>query len=109
VASPDLFLINSERLISDARLLFADGRARSAAALIVVALEQMLLKRLCAKNILMQKFIGIFGEAGVKQIIDLAARVRTTLARSFVVSGRMMLAEANVPGFVPITLCSPLK
>lgn len=34
-------LANAERLISDAKYLYADGRSRSAATLIVHALEQM--------------------------------------------------------------------
>ena len=41
MASPNDFLVNAERLISDAEHLYADGRSRSAATLIVVALEQM--------------------------------------------------------------------
>jgi hypothetical protein len=38
--TPDDILANAERLISDARHLFDGGRSRSAATLIVVALEQ---------------------------------------------------------------------
>jgi hypothetical protein len=41
MASANDFLVNAERLISDAEYLIADSRARSAATLTVVALEQM--------------------------------------------------------------------
>jgi hypothetical protein len=39
--SPDSILENADRLISDARFMHEAGRSRSAATLIVVALEQM--------------------------------------------------------------------
>jgi AbiV family abortive infection protein len=41
MASANEILVNAERLISDAEHLYADGRSRSAATLLVVALEQM--------------------------------------------------------------------
>jgi hypothetical protein len=41
MASANEILVNAERLTSDAERLFEDGRSRSAATLIVVALEQM--------------------------------------------------------------------
>jgi hypothetical protein len=41
MAEPKEYLANAERLVSDAAHLHAEGRARSAATLIVVALEQM--------------------------------------------------------------------
>jgi AbiV family abortive infection protein len=39
--TPDEILENADRLIADARLLYEAGRTRSAATLIVVAIEQM--------------------------------------------------------------------
>lgn len=39
--TPDDILANSERLIADAKFLFANGRARSASTLTVAALEQL--------------------------------------------------------------------
>jgi hypothetical protein len=41
MAQPKEYLANAERLVSDAKHLHKQGRARSAATLIVVALEQM--------------------------------------------------------------------
>jgi hypothetical protein len=41
MAEPNEYLTNAERLVSDAAHLHGEGRARSAATLIVVALEQM--------------------------------------------------------------------
>src|SRR5690349_21455105 len=41
MASSKEYLINAERLISDAEYLYVAGRARSAATLIVVALEEL--------------------------------------------------------------------
>src|SRR5882757_556877 len=41
MAEPKEYLVNADRLVSDASHLYQEGRARSAATLVVAALEQM--------------------------------------------------------------------
>ena len=87
------FLLNAERLLSDAERLHAEGRCRSAATLVVVALEQT------------GAFVGALTLEKCPAA-DLAGKVRGILARSYVVPEPMRIAGINMPEgltFDPVT------